>query len=120
MRGGVMPHCYGSVTSHADEYDLMHCTCNPNDPIVAHADLVGRTSILLSLLRERRTRRVRSGHLIKRLLALASSMKFAAMSAPPFKQKEAWAEAESLASQILGDMIQSSDAVDPHVGGSSE
>jgi hypothetical protein len=74
MHGHVMPYCYGSVCQHSDEDDLMHCTCSPNDPIVAHADLVSRTDVLISLLRDKRRERRSDRVAVTRIAQIARAM----------------------------------------------
>lgn len=76
MGGGVMPYCYGSICQNEDEYDILHCNCDPSDPIVAHADLVRRTDILRSLLRDRRRDRKTDRAAVARLRSIATTMRW--------------------------------------------
>lgn len=74
--GAVMPMCWGSVCSYADEYDLSACTCDPNDPAVARRELSLKTETLLRLLRNKRRARLSDRIQTKKLVKMVGYMKF--------------------------------------------
>lgn len=76
MGGHVFPSCYGSVCQYDDEDDLMHCTCDPSDPVVTQADLMHRTSTLIRLLRDKRRDRRVDRQAVARMLEICRAMKF--------------------------------------------
>lgn len=102
MGGGVMPYCYGSVCQNTDEHDLLHCTCDPNDPIAAHADLVRRTDVLVNLLREKRRERRTDRLAVKRLAEIARAMRW---STDKRGQSEVWGEVATLASRLAAALL---------------
>jgi hypothetical protein len=73
-----MPYCYGSALNAFDENDLLSCSCDPGDPIVAHADLVGRLYNLLAILRDKRRARHVDRMAVRRLGELALMMRWGA------------------------------------------
>lgn len=98
-----MPYCYGSVCQHEDEYDLMHCTCNPCDPIVAHVDLISRTDTLLKLLRDQRRERRADRVAVERLVEIARVMKG---STNPRGQAEAWIQVTNIAARLMAVVVR--------------
>lgn len=98
MHDGVMPYCYGSVCGNSDEWDLLHCTCDPKDPMVAHVDLISRTDTLISLLREKRRDRRADLQAAKRLLAIARTMQ---NSIDQRGLREAWKQVESIGNRFV-------------------
>ncbi len=108
MRGGVMPYCYGSVCQHEDQYDLLHCTCDPSDPIVAHVDLISRTDNLLRLLRDRRRDRRADRNAVTRLRQIAQTMRG---SRDQRGLDNAWMEILGIANR-LESALRSAEAVD--------
>ncbi len=100
MHGHVMPHCFGSAVNHDDEDDLMHCTCDQSDPVVAHADLIGRTEILINLLRSKRRDRQHDRMTVRRLAELSATMRFSRDKRGLLK---AWDEVAGIARRLSSD-----------------
>jgi hypothetical protein len=98
MNGGVMPYCFGSICHNADEWDLLGCTCDPSDPIVAHIDLISRTDRLMSLLRDKRRDRRSDVIAARRLVALAQIMRH---SLDQKGLRAAWEEVENIGQRLI-------------------